>query len=139
MQEEFNSRIENKTWGLSGTPLNRATLSSKWVFKLKRGPVREITRFKARWVVKGFKQEEGIDHNQTFASVIKPKQLETGRLNKWMYGPLFSMGTLKKKFRSSSQQDLLMPFFPTIVVCSKKLFMVKGMDSVFGIKLLPNF
>ena len=72
MQEKFDSLIENKTWGLSATPSNRTTLGGKWVFKLKRGPEGEITRFKAQWVVKGFQQQEGIDYNQTFASVVKP-------------------------------------------------------------------
>ncbi len=54
MQEDFDSLIENKTWGLSATPSNRTTLGGKWVFKLKRGPEGEITHFKARWVVNGF-------------------------------------------------------------------------------------
>ncbi len=48
MQEEFDSLIENQTWGLSAIPPNRVSLSGKWVFKLKRGPEGEITRFKAR-------------------------------------------------------------------------------------------
>ncbi len=54
MQEEFDSPIENKTWGLSATPSNRTTLGGKWVFKMKRGPEREITCFKAQYVVKAF-------------------------------------------------------------------------------------
>ena len=47
MQEEFNSLIENQTWGLSAIPSNHVSLSGKWVFKLKQGPEGEITRFKA--------------------------------------------------------------------------------------------
>ena len=72
MQEKFDSLIENKTWGLSATPSNCTIFGGKWVFKLKRGPAEEITRFKAQWVVKGFQQQEGIDYNQTFALVVKP-------------------------------------------------------------------
>ena len=72
MQEEFDSLIENQTWRLLATPADRISLGGKWVFRLKRGPGGEITRFKARWVVKGFQQQEGIDYNQTFASVVKP-------------------------------------------------------------------
>ncbi len=43
MQEEFNSLIENHTWGLSAIPPNRVSLGGKWVFKLKQGPKGEIT------------------------------------------------------------------------------------------------
>ncbi len=35
MQEEFDSLIENKIWGLSATSSNRTTLGGKWIFKLK--------------------------------------------------------------------------------------------------------
>ena len=72
MQEEFDSFIQSQTWRLSAIPSDRIPLGGKWVFRLKRGPKGEITRFKARWVVKGFQQREGIDYNQTFASVVKP-------------------------------------------------------------------
>lgn len=44
----------------------------KWVFRLKRRMNDNITRFKARWVVKSFMQQNGIDYDQTFAAVIKP-------------------------------------------------------------------
>lgn len=42
------------------------------VYKLKRGPNGEIQRYKARWVVRGFEQVDGVDFNETFASVVKP-------------------------------------------------------------------
>jgi hypothetical protein len=64
--------IENKTWKLVDRPKNRKVLRGKWVWKLKRGSYGEIVRHKARWVVKGFEQQAGIDFNQTFASVVKP-------------------------------------------------------------------
>ena len=53
-------------------PKWRTALRGKWVYTLKRGPGGEVTRYKARWVVRGFEQREGFDYNGTFASVVKP-------------------------------------------------------------------
>lgn len=72
MKIELNSIHSNKTWTLVPRPGDRRVLGGKWVYKLKRGPNGEILRHKARWVVRGFEQEYGIDYNETFASVVKP-------------------------------------------------------------------
>ena len=72
MQEEVESLVTNGTWTLVDLPSNAHALGGKWVFKIKRGPQGEVARYKARWVVRGFEQREGIDFNETFASVVKP-------------------------------------------------------------------
>ena len=70
--EEMDSLISNNTWSLVDPPPNRKVLKGKWVFKYKRGPSGEVVRYKARWVVKGYEQQQGIDYDETFASVVKP-------------------------------------------------------------------
>lgn len=72
MTDEYDSLIENNTWSLGPAPSHANVLSGKWVFKLKRGANNEILRYKARWVVRGFEQIEGVDYFETFASVVKP-------------------------------------------------------------------
>lgn len=72
MLNEVNSLKQNKTWELVDPPKDRRILNGKWVFKLKRGPHGEVARYKSRWVVRGFTQEQGIDYDETFASVVKP-------------------------------------------------------------------
>ncbi|KAF0639715.1 hypothetical protein FPSE5266_01344 [Fusarium pseudograminearum] len=72
MKDELQSLEENKTWILVDAPDNVNVLRGKWVYKLKRGGKGEILRHKARFVVRGFEQEEGIDYHETFASVVKP-------------------------------------------------------------------
>lgn len=47
-------------------------LGGKWVYKIKRDVDGNVTRFKARWVVKGYLQQFGVDFDQTFAAVVKP-------------------------------------------------------------------
>jgi transposase InsO family protein len=72
MKEEFSSLQENKTWTLVDRPTDQRVLPGKWVYKHKRGPNGHIIRYKARWVIRGDQQREGIDFNETFATVVKP-------------------------------------------------------------------
>ena len=75
MMDEWQSLIDNETWDLvdsSTVPNDHSVLKGKWVFRVKRGRDGKITRFKARWVVKGYLQQYGLDYDQTFAAVVKP-------------------------------------------------------------------
>lgn len=72
MIEENESLKTNQTWDLVPRPSDRKVLRGKWVYRLKRGALGEILRYKARWVVCGFEQLEGLDYHETFASVVKP-------------------------------------------------------------------
>ena len=72
MEEELNSHQENETWTVVPRPPNRRVLGGRWVFKTKTGLDGKIVRHKARWVVRGFEQIEGIDHDETYAAVVKP-------------------------------------------------------------------
>ena len=71
MQDEFDSYQVNKTWELTEVPKDRKILPGRWVYKKKYGPTGAVERYKASWVVKGFHQVEGIDCDETFASVVK--------------------------------------------------------------------
>jgi hypothetical protein len=74
MDDEVKSLRKNRTWRLKKrSELNgKRVLRGKWVFKIKRGPDGLIQKYKARWVVRGFEQEQGSDYTDTFASVVKP-------------------------------------------------------------------
>jgi hypothetical protein len=41
------------------------------VYKHKHGLNSEILQYKSRWVVRGFKQREGLNYYKTFALVVK--------------------------------------------------------------------
>ena len=70
--QEYDSLMQNKTWKLVDLPEGAIVLRGKWVYKVKRDANGRVIRFKARWVVRGFEQREGIDFDEVFASVVKP-------------------------------------------------------------------
>ena len=57
---EVASLVENKVFAVVDRP-HHPVITSKWVFKRKRGLSGEVEKYKARLVVSGFMQEEGID------------------------------------------------------------------------------
>ena len=72
MDSEIESLLHNETWVLVLRPESRFVISGHWVFKIKYGLDGHIIKYKARWVVYGYKQQEGVDYNKTWAGVVKP-------------------------------------------------------------------
>ena len=71
MQEELLQFDKLGVWNLVDLPESAKTIGTKWVFKCKRDDRGVIVRNKARLVVQGFQQEEGIDYNEVYASVAR--------------------------------------------------------------------
>ena len=72
MDLEIQSLLDNETWVLVPQPKSRFVISSCWVFRIKYELDGRIIKYKARWVVHRYKQQEGVDYNKTWAGVVKP-------------------------------------------------------------------
>lgn len=77
MDSEYKSLLENKTWILVPRPRNKKVLSNRWVFKTKSNQKGEVEKFKARLVVRGHTQREGVDYEETFAPVSRYETIRT--------------------------------------------------------------
>ena len=71
MQEELIQFERNKVRTLVPRPTNYPIIRTKWVFRNKMDELGNVVRNKARLVVQGYNQEEGIDFNETFAPVAR--------------------------------------------------------------------
>ena len=70
MIEEVKALQLNNTWELveGGIPFDSSAIGSRWVFKTKENPD-GTTRYKARLVIKRYKQQYSIDYTETYAPV----------------------------------------------------------------------
>ncbi|GKB60238.1 retrovirus-related pol polyprotein from transposon TNT 1-94 [Tanacetum coccineum] len=71
MQDELNQFARNKVWTLVPEPYGKTIIGSKWVFRNKRDETGIVIKSKARLVAQGYNQQEGINYDETFASVAR--------------------------------------------------------------------
>jgi hypothetical protein len=77
MCEEFAALQANGTWSLVPRPAGTNVVTGKWVFRHKFLPDGALDHYKARWVLRGFTQQHGVDYGETFSPVIKPATVRT--------------------------------------------------------------
>ncbi|KAK8957981.1 hypothetical protein KSP39_PZI000375 [Platanthera zijinensis] len=71
MQEEMQSLQKNHTYDLVRLPKGKKALKNRWIFRVKQGDSSTPPRYKARLVVKGFGQRQGVDFDEIFSPVVK--------------------------------------------------------------------
>ncbi|KAI3818972.1 hypothetical protein L1987_12794 [Smallanthus sonchifolius] len=71
MQEELLQFSKLHVWNLVDLPKNKVPIGTRWVFRNKKDEGGTVIRNKARLVVQGFYQEEGIDYEEVFAPVAR--------------------------------------------------------------------
>ncbi|GJX31084.1 retrovirus-related pol polyprotein from transposon TNT 1-94, partial [Tanacetum coccineum] len=71
MQEELNEFKRIKVWELVPRPDKVIVITLKWIYKVKLDKVGGILKNKARLVASGYRQEEGIDFEESFAPVAR--------------------------------------------------------------------
>nr|GEV10613.1 uncharacterized mitochondrial protein AtMg00810-like [Tanacetum cinerariifolium] len=71
MQEELNEFECLEVWELVPRPNKVMVISLKWIYKVKLDKLGGILKNKARLVARGYRQEEGIDFEESFALVAR--------------------------------------------------------------------
>nr|GEX10051.1 putative ribonuclease H-like domain-containing protein [Tanacetum cinerariifolium] len=71
IQEELLQFKMQKVWILVDLPHRKRAIGTKWVFRNKKDERGIVVRNKARLVVQGHRQEEGINYKEVFAPVVR--------------------------------------------------------------------
>ncbi|GJS78666.1 retrovirus-related pol polyprotein from transposon TNT 1-94, partial [Tanacetum coccineum] len=71
MQEELHEFERLEVWELVPPPDKAMIITLKWIYKVKLDELGGILKNKARLVARGYRQEEGIDFEESFAPVAR--------------------------------------------------------------------
>ncbi|KAL8148697.1 hypothetical protein AgCh_005889 [Apium graveolens] len=126
-------------WESVPAPKNRSVIGTKWVFRNKMDENGIVTRNKARLVVKGYSQEEGIDYDETFAPVARLEAIRifiafAAQSNFKVYQmdvkSVFLNGELDEEVYVQQPPDFEDPEFPD--------FVYKLLKALYGLKQAPR-
>nr|GEU78990.1 hypothetical protein [Tanacetum cinerariifolium] len=76
MQKELNEFERLKVWELVPRPDKVMVITLKWIYKVKLDELGGILKSKARLVARGYRQEEGIDFEESFSPVARLEAIQ---------------------------------------------------------------
>lgn len=139
MLDEYNALMNQNTWSLVAHLAGANIVTGKWIFCHKYHADGTLSRYKARWVVRGFNQREGVDYGETFSPVIKPATirlvLSIATSKEWPIHQLdvknaFLHGTLSETVFSQQPSGFIDSNHPN--------FVCKLNKSLYGLKQAPR-
>lgn len=71
INDEMDSLESNGTWHLVDLPPGCKTIGCKWILNKKLKAYRNVDKFKAMLVAKGFRQQENVDFFDSFSPVTR--------------------------------------------------------------------
>jgi hypothetical protein len=139
MVEEMESLHKNETWDLVKFPSGRNHVDRKWVFKKKINAAGQVEKFKARLVVKGYSQVEGVDFSDIFSLVTKLTSIRVLMSLATTFDLEIEQMDVKTTFlHADLEEEIYMKYLEGFVVKGKKDLVCKLKRYIYGLKKLPR-
>ena len=137
VEDEIRSLYESDTWKVADLPAGRKALETKWVFKIKKDATGNVDRYKARLVIKGFQQREGIDFAEIYAPVVSKTALRMFLTVTAVQDLELEQLDIKTAFLNADLvEDIYMKFPEGVQPVPGKVLKLK--KSLYGLKQAPR-
>ncbi|GJU98063.1 retrovirus-related pol polyprotein from transposon TNT 1-94 [Tanacetum coccineum] len=139
MQDEIHEFDRLQVWELVPRPDCVMIIALKWIYKVKLDEYGDVLKNKARLVAKGYRQEEGIDFEESFAPVARIEAIRIfianiASKNMIIYQmnvkTAFLNGEFKEEVYVSQPEGFVDPDHPTHVYRLK--------NALYGLKQAPR-
>ena len=139
VNDDMDSIMRNKTWKLVDLPPRSKPIGCKWIFKKKMKVDGTIDKFKARLVVKGFIQKEGIDYFDTYAHVARISTIRVLIALDYIYKLQIHQMDVKTAFLNGElEEEICMKQPKGFVVQGQEKKDCKLIKSHYGLKQAPK-
>ena len=143
LKEAVNSEVEsilnNHTWELVDLPPGNKPLGYKWIFKRKLKDDGTIDKYKARLVVKGFRQKEGLDYFDTYSSVTRITSIRLLIALAAVYDLQIHQMDVKTTFLNGElEEEIYMEQPEGFIVPGQENKVCRLVKSLYGLKQAPK-
>ena len=139
MQEEIEALHKNKTWELVPLPHGRKAIGNRWIYKIKRDGNDQVERYRARLVVKGYAQKEGIDFNEMFSPVVRLTTVRVVLAMSAVFDLYLEQLDVKTAFLHGELEDEIYMLQPEgFVKEGKENLVCRLTKSLYGLKQAPR-
>lgn len=139
MEVELESLKSRRTWELVELPKGMRKIGSKWVYRIKTDAYGNEVKKKARLVIQGYRQKEGIDYEETFAPVVRLESLRILLALKAIHGwKSFQLDVKTAFLYGTIDKDIYMDQPEGFVEKGKEHFVCHLLKSLYGLKQAPR-
>nr|GEV19101.1 zinc finger, CCHC-type [Tanacetum cinerariifolium] len=139
IDDEIGSIMENNTWVLSDLPPGCKPLGCKWIFKRKMKVDGTIDKFKARLVIQGFRQKEGIDYFDNYAPVARITTIRLLLALAAIHNLVIHQMDVKTKFLNGDlDEEVYMKQPEGFIMPGNEHKVCKLVKSLYGLKEAPK-
>jgi hypothetical protein len=140
MLDEMEFLFEHRTWELvrRSETRGRKSIACRWVYTVKCDEMGRIKRYKVRLVIRGFKQQLGLEYSETYAPVVRFETMRAAIYFSLKRGWKIMQYNVKTAFLYGDLDEEIFMEQPPEHAQDPDAFVCRLCKSLYGLRQAPN-